>query len=300
MPGTSFSAGGGISASRRCLPYLPAATAIASTAFKRIDGLATVRAKRTVGALGRLPAMSNETAFLACLDLLGPDAASFLQGYVTANLDELDVRQALPMACCDIKGRVVASGWVAGVADHVRLLVHRTVADDLAAQLEKYLLFAKSKLSRSLAGLHFSATHGGDAVGLPPTGYRVVFDAEGDVGHAAFANACAQAHLVVVQKAIVGIFLPQMIGLTKAGAVSFSKGCYLGQEVVARAQHRGQVKQQLGSYRLDGAAPSPGMDVEAEDTKIGTVVAVGDGLALAAVRSAATPVVANECVLHRQ
>lgn len=244
--------------------------------------------------------MSKQPAFLACLECNGPDAASFLQGYVTADLDRLAAGDALPMACCDIKGRVVASGWAVGAAEHVRLLVHDTVADPLAADLAKYLPFAKSTLGRRQAGLQLRPEAAGEAVRLPPTNWGVVFDAGDDAGHANFANACAAAGFVVVEAVLAGAFLPQMIGLTDAGAVSFSKGCYLGQEVVARAEHRGRVKQRLGSYRFDAGAPTPGADALAADAKVGTVVAVGDGLALAAVRSEATPLAANGATLHRQ
>lgn len=244
--------------------------------------------------------MSKNTAFLACLDFRGEDAASFLQGYLTADLDRLDAGDALPMACCDIKGRVVASGWALGARQHVRVLVHDTVADDLAANLAKYLPFSKSTLSRSRTGLRLCALADGEAVPLPPTGWGVVFDAGGDAGHAGFAKACAEARFVVVEAALAGAYLPQMIGLTDAGAVSFSKGCYLGQEVVARAEHRGRVKQRLGSYRFDTGSPTPGADVLAADAKVGAIVAVGDGVALAAVRSDATPLAANGCTLHRQ
>ena len=244
--------------------------------------------------------MSKSPTFLACLEFIGPDAASFLQGYVTADMDRLDAQQALPMACCDIKGRVVASGWAAGGPQHVRMLVHDTVAEDLAANLGKYLPFAKSKLSRCRTGLRFCPTADDDAVLLPPTRWGVVFDAVSDDGHAELVGACVEAGFVVLEAALAGAFLPQMIGLTDAGAVSFSKGCYLGQEVVARAEHRGRVKQRLGSYRFDAGSPTPGADALAGDAKVGTVVAVGDGLALAAVRSDATPLAVNGAVLHRR
>ena len=85
-----------------------------------------------------------------------------------------------------------------------------------------------------------------------------------------------------------GRFLPQMIGLDRIGAVSFSKGCYLGQEVVARAQHLGEVKRKLSALDWSGIAPSPGTVVEADGRNAGTVVAVAGaekgGSALAVLR----------------
>ena len=233
---------------------------------------------------------------LAQADFAGPDAAAFLQGYLTADLDQLAPGRALPMALCNLKGRVIASGWAAGESNHVRLLVHPSVVPILARELGKYLLFAKSKLAEVRTGVGLSAAASSDAFELPPVGCYATLGIP-DEGHAAFASACAGTGFVLVTEAIAGSFLPQMIGLTDVGAVNFAKGCYLGQEVVARAQHRGQVKQQLRRYRFDGQRPSIGADIMAGSRKIGTVAAVGESIALAAVRSDDSPVHADGCRL---
>lgn len=227
--------------------------------------------------------MASAAKQFAGLDFIGPDASAFLQGYLTADLDALKPHQGLPMALCNIKGRVVASGWAFGEPSHVRLVVHASVVADIHGELGKYLLFAKSKLAPVEGGLHFAQEPlGPEAVALPGTGYWL--HAGADESHHDFANACVKAGFVVVAKPVSQTFLPQMIGLTDVGAVSFSKGCYLGQEVVARAQHRGEVKRKLRRYRFDGRAPVPGDDVVDDGAKIGTVTAVGMGVALACTR----------------
>ncbi len=230
----------------------------------------------------------------ASLDFIGPDASSFLQGYLTADLDALETHRGLPMALCNIKGRAVASGWAFGEPSHVRLIAHESVVADINGELGKYLLFAKSKLADAPGGLRFAPEPvGPGAVELPATGYWLHADADVDEGHDAFANACVEAGFVVVSKPVSQTFLPQMIGLTDVGAVSFSKGCYLGQEVVARAQHRGEVKRRLRRYRFDGSPPVAGDDVVQEGAKVGTVTAVGAGVALACTRSDTTPATAS-------
>ena len=238
----------------------------------------------------------HDVRHLAQTDFAGPDAAAFLQGYLTADLDQLAPGRALPMALCNLKGRAIASGWVAGDSNHVRLLVHPSVVPILARELGKYLLFAKSKLEEAQTGVGFSPVASSDAFELPPVGLYATLGMP-DEGHTAFANACADTGFVLVTDAIAGSFLPQMIGLTDVGAVNFAKGCYLGQEVVARAEHRGQVKQQLRRYRFDGSPPSVAAEVMDGSKKIGTVVAVGEGIALAAVRSDASPVHSGDCRL---
>ena len=233
----------------------------------------------------------------AILPFEGPDAAAFLQGYVTADLDDLRPQAALPMAYCNLKGRVLASGWAVGEPTRVGLLMHESVVDDVAASLHKYLLFAKSKLLPQRPGLSFSRHPCARTVELPPTGWFAAIGTETN-GHDGFANACVEAGFVVVAKAIAEAFLPQMIGLTDAGAVSFAKGCYLGQEVVARAEHRGQVKQTLQRYQCADGLPAVGADVHAQGRKIGTVVAVGEQLVLAAVRGGASAAIADGCALR--
>ena len=230
----------------------------------------------------------------ASLELRGPDAADFLQGYLTADLAHINAETALPMAYCNIKGRVHASGWVVGERNSVRLVVHASVAEGLATDLGRYLVFAKSKLSAPAPSLCFSPRRAPDAVALPPTAHFATFGAE-ESDHEAFAAACAESGFVVVAEGVSQAFLPQMIGLTEAGAVSFSKGCYLGQEVVARAEHRGEVKQRLRRFGFEGSPPTVGADVhEAKNAgrKIGTVVAAGNGIALAATRTAVASAVA--------
>ena len=230
----------------------------------------------------------------AQLDFEGADAATFLQGYVTANLDDLRPDRALPMAFCNVKGRVIANGWAVGEPCCVRLLVHDSVADTLASQLGKYLLFAKAKLKRSQGGLRFSTAASTGAVLLPPTGWFASFDASDDAHHALFAAACADLGFVVVEQNTSQAFLPQMIGLTAADAVSFAKGCYLGQEVIARAEHRGAVKQKLRRYRCQDDPPAVGADVWDQERKVGTVVAVGSHVVLAVTRTDQVPLRAGE------
>ena len=242
--------------------------------------------------------MSTAADRFATLVLDGPDAAAFLQGYVTADLDELRPEAALPTAYCNLKGRVLASGWALGEPTCVRLLIHASVAEHCAASLAKYLLFAKSKLRQDGAGVSFSRERSADAVELPPTGWFATCDA-GASGHVGFADACVQTGFVVVAKAVSEAFLPQMIGLTHAGAVSFAKGCYLGQEVVARAEHRGQVKQTLRRYLCEAGLPAVGADVFVAGKKVGTVVAGSERTVLAAVRGEPVAAIVDGCGLRQ-
>jgi len=186
----------------------------------------------------------------------GNDAASFLQGYLTCDTSKLDSRTALACAFTNLKGRVVANGWVWGQATAVRMLLSASLTDVVADFLKPYLNFSKTKLTvantppiATLAATN-SAPEAAEMVLIGT--YGAVLEAPPDSAlhqredlSAQWLEHCIAAHEVVVTAKTSGIYLPQMLGLTKIGAVAFDKGCYLGQEIVARAEHRGEVKRKL-------------------------------------------------------
>ena len=203
---------------------------------------------------------------LTRLTLAGADAASFLQGYLTCDLDALDEGAAMPMAHCNIKGRVLANGWAAGNPKRVDLFIHESVADALAEHLSRYLAFAKAELMQHPEPLTAGAA--GD-IELPPLGafLRPAATAAPDAADE-LERRCIDASFGLVSAPVSERFLPQMLGLVEIGAVSFSKGCYLGQEVVARAQHRGEVKRRLAKFQFTGARPVAGDATEPSGTVI--------------------------------
>jgi folate-binding protein YgfZ len=83
-----------------------------------------------------------------------------------------------------------------------------------------------------------------------------------------------QAGLPVITGATQELFVPQMANMAALGAVSFDKGCYPGQEIVARAQYRGQVKRRLVHLHAQAGAPQPGQALFAPPAAaaVGTVV----------------------------
>jgi folate-binding protein YgfZ len=242
----------------------------------------------------------NEYAVVA---LTGPDAKTFLQGYLTCDMNHLSDRSALLGVFCDLKGRAIADVVVAQQDDRVLLWLHASLVDTLAAALQKYLMFARSKLTAlrdwiSL-GRHDDANEPRtpltvDAVGaglrismpaaraprslllLPLTQALGAVAAGGIRDGADWRAADVDAGWVHLVRTTSGLFLPQMLGYTALGAVSFSKGCYLGQEIVARAEHRGAIKRQLTRATWQGDHPPHLGDIvlDAAGTRLATVVGV--------------------------
>ena len=85
---------------------------------------------------------------------------------------------------------------------------------------------------------------------------------------------------------IYGDAFPHEADMDQLGGVDFDKGCYVGQEVVSRMQHRGTARTRIAGLRFSGAAPSEGAEIRAGDKAIGRVgsVAAGEGRAIAVLR----------------
>ena len=215
----------------------------------------------------------------------GPDASSFLQGYVTCDLDELDSDHGLPMAFTDFKGRVIANGWCFGSVQALSAIVHESVVEAVESHLQRFMVFSKSNMEVSSTELDLSTYKCLHPVCLMPHNW---FVCDANDSNKKWPNMTIQGHFPIVTSAVSGMFLPQMLGLTRQNAVSFTKGCYLGQEVVARAEHRGAVKRQLKQYALKDGTLTVGEKVQSLDRKNGVVVAAESHQALVVINGSPT------------
>ena len=227
----------------------------------------------------------------------GADAASFLHGQLTQDVQQLDEHGARLAGFCTAKGRLLASliVWRAG-ADELLLACSADVLPATLKRLSMFVLRAKCRLSdaseaialHGLAGDSAAQWLGGDAPASPwrranradDVGTHVLRlpDSEGasryllaaptDAPAPALPALSAQdwAWLEVgsgvprIVAATVEQFVPQMINFELVGGVNFQKGCYPGQEIVARSQYRGTVKRR--AFVFDSTAPAlPGQEV---------------------------------------
>ncbi|MEI8299646.1 MAG: hypothetical protein WCH32_16715 [Pseudomonadota bacterium] len=198
----------------------------------------------------------------------GRDAASFLQGQLTQ--DVLTMEGLLPSALLTAQGRVLATPWVLADADSRRLLLATGLADAVLQHLRRYVL--RSKLTLSLAEPTES-----DREQLR----AFVAQRLAGTNAGSWPLALIRAGLADVDAASSGEWIPQMINLDLIGAISFKKGCYTGQEIVARTQHLGRIKRRMQRYLGSGELPSPGSALRAGEAKVGEVVAAAaDGAAV--------------------
>jgi hypothetical protein len=224
---------------------------------------------------------------LALLRARGPDAGTFLQSQLTQDVLGLPRDRVRLSGYCSPKGRLLASMWVWRMADdEFGLLCSADLAAPLLKRLSMYVLRAKCKLDDAsaewsvwgLAGdaaaqwLAAAATAPGRTARRDDAWVIGLSAAEGHARHVLVQPAQAVApplppldrslwqRLEVasgvprITAATVEQFVPQMINLERVGGVDFQKGCYPGQEVVARSQYRGTLKRRMHLFATDGEA----------------------------------------------
>ncbi|HSC64046.1 MAG TPA: folate-binding protein [Caldimonas sp.] len=223
----------------------------------------------------------------------GADAAAFLQGQLTNDVASLAAGSARLAGFCSAKGRLQASFIVWRPADDEFLLSCPTsVLAPTLKRLSMFVLRAKCRLSDAseeivlfgVAGSAASAIVGDAAVwqrrphagasairlpdggGLPRALLAAPMAAEIDVGAAPAMTLetwrwlDVESGVVTIEPATVDRFVPQMVNFELVGGVDFHKGCYPGQEVVARSQYRGTTKRRTLLFDCD-AVPTAGQDV---------------------------------------
>ncbi len=216
----------------------------------------------------------------------GATAADFLQGYLTCDTSQLQTRHAQPAAICNVKGRVLANGWAVMLPDGIGLITHRSLLDMAAKFLTPYINFSKCTLRQQPL---FVAVNTPDAdIRLFDDVSLALLDSEPagleDVSAAMQARLVDERHVFISTK-VSGEFLPQMLGLDRVGAVDFNKGCYLGQEIVARATFRGAVKRTLQPFTWSDPPPQVGSTTATRATVI-NVADNGRGLQVASSQTA--------------
>jgi tRNA-modifying protein YgfZ len=205
---------------------------------------------------------------LGVLRARGPDALSFLQGQLSNDLTRLAADRCLRAGYHNPQGRVIALLRVLQLAPEDLLAVlPRELVPTVIARLAKFILRAKVKLvdesqSWRIAGLVAadSVAHGADTltvqVARQPSRWLFLSPAARsplpDAGAAAppeiWRRAVIAAGEPQVYAATSEEFVAQMLNLDILGAIAFDKGCYTGQEVIARAHYRGRVKRRLQRF----------------------------------------------------
>jgi folate-binding protein YgfZ len=207
---------------------------------------------------------------------VGADAAAFLHGQLTQNVQAMQPGQSRLAAWCNPKGRMLASFWVyRRAADDVLLLCSSDLLARTLKRLSMFVLRAKVALTDvsadfDLYGLLGEAAHApradadGVTIALPQAdgaarALRLAPPGAPAPNAPALAAdiwpwAAVRSGVALLTAPVAEAFVPQMLNYESVDGVDFKKGCYPGQEVVARSQFRGAIKRRAWVARVNAAA----------------------------------------------
>lgn len=217
------------------------------------------------------------------LSVTGDDARAFLHAQLTNDIQNLAPDRAVLAGWCSAKGRLLASFLVIPAGEGFLLQLARDLAPAVAKRLSMFVLRAKVKVAdQSDAwaqwGLwgeerspvqDFQVLHEGACITVRVAERR--FLQLGPAAELRTTNADEEqwaleeirAGRPLITAATQDQFVPQMVNFEQLGAISFQKGCYPGQEIVARAQYRGQVKRRMVRLPAPAGEPlHPGQDFD--------------------------------------
>ena len=288
------------------------------------DAASELLAARDDGIIAPL----DHLGLIACK---GNDAQSFLHGQLTNDVEHLEPEQSQYAGYCSAKGRLLANFLVWRQGDIYWLQLARTLLPAIQQRLTRFVLRAKVNLAQAseshaaigLAGSGAAAALGelfgalpqqahalvrhpshGSLIALPGERFQLVANLDAairlwdrlaavlrPIGASGWEWLEICNGLPWITPATQEQFAPQMANLDLLGAVSFQKGCYPGQEIVARTRYLGEIKRRMALAHVDaGTTPEPGdalYSAELEGQSSGMVVnaqpAPGGGCDLLAV-----------------
>jgi len=238
-------------------------------------------------------------AHLGALRFTGADALGFLQGQVSNDTQRLTENTAVLAAYSTAQGRVLALIYLLPHSSGVVAILPREILLPTMERLRKFILRAKVRIEEAadliVAG-SLGTTPGAssryveqDGIGMAPVGhdasrYWVIGPPEkiaappdaaaASRNEAEWRLADIRAGLPQVYAATSEAFVAQMLNLDLLDGISFTKGCYTGQEIIARTQHLGRIKRRLFRLALPAGSWSVGQTLRLADGRQGRLTEV--------------------------
>jgi hypothetical protein len=231
------------------------------------------------------------------LAISGPEALTFLQGLITADISRLDQGQACFGALLTPQGKISADFFVLRAEDGFWLDVDKRIFPELIKKLTLYRLRAKVVLTDISADFAVGAWWGSEPSAsdiqfwldprLSALGYRTI------APHMALAGFGADdylAHCLELGVPVGGIdfdygsLFPHDANMDLLHGLAFDKGCFIGQEIVSRVQHRGTARKRFVPIRFDGPDLASGTDISDGERSLGVVSRSQHGRGLALMR----------------
>jgi hypothetical protein len=238
-------------------------------------------------------------AHLGILRFTGTDALSFLQGQLSNDTQRLSDNTPLLAAYSSAQGRVLALIYLLPHSSGVAAILPREILAPTLERMRKFILRAKVRIEDASETLVVAGQFGAypaadsryvesDGVGTAPVGHdrnrRWIIGPPDKIAAADAATlmrfeerwrlADIRAGLPQVYAATSEAFVAQMLNLDLLDGISFTKGCYTGQEIIARTQHLGRIKRRLFRLNLPAGSWSVGQALRLGDGRQGRLTEV--------------------------
>ncbi|MGF7006105.1 YgfZ/GcvT domain-containing protein [Aminobacter sp. BE322] len=240
----------------------------------------------------------------AIIDVFGPDAEHFLQNILTVDLAALGAHEAKPGALLSPQGKIMFDFLVSrGGENALKLECRADVADDFVRRLMLYRLRAKAEIFKQDQPV-VAVSWQNDSAASQPDSTASQTDSTVRDGRfqqpvlrhygAAPAASASEADWHAFRTATgvaesgpdyaLGDAFPHDVLLDQMGGVGFKKGCFIGQEVVSRMQHRGTARRRVLLVSAASDLPAPGTDLTSGGKVVGTLGSVSGSHGLAIAR----------------
>lgn len=251
----------------------------------------------------------------ALVHITGEEAEKFLQAVITTDLDKLGPDNLKPGALLAPQGKILFDFLVSRIDGGLRFDLPVSIAADFIKRITLYRLRAKAEitqLSESLVSVSWqteSHPSQNDSIKRDsrfPTElnvHRIYGPADGTTDESAWTKLRAEYGIAEGETdfAYNDVF-PHDVNFDQTGGVSFPKGCFIGQEVVSRMQHRGTARRRVLVAHSDGNLPPMGTPITVDGREIGTTGSSADTIGIALVRidrakdaiDAGSPILAGE------
>ncbi|TPK33311.1 folate-binding protein YgfZ [Mesorhizobium sp. B2-5-4] len=252
----------------------------------------------------------------ALISVSGPDAEHFLQNILTTDLDALGNGEAKPGALLTPQGKILFDFLISRAGENAfRIECRADVSDDFIRRLMLYKLRAKVEIAKSEQTL-VTVAWGKESIASESDSTAVADRRFGDQGVTRFHAGTVEAGDIAAWQAFriahgiaesgsdyaLGDAFPHDVLLDEMGGVGFKKGCYVGQEVVSRMQHRGTARRRVLIVQAGLPLPAAGAELTVGGRPVGTLgsTVTLTGLAIAridrvkAALDAGQPVLADD------
>ena len=239
----------------------------------------------------------NHLSHLSTLSFSGSDAKDFLQGQMTQDINSISDQSYKMTSILNPKGRIIVTGLIKEFKGNIFFIISKDLSKDCVQWLSRYILRSDVKISiekNYIFGLNnenqkqlFKYDGNQQQLNISPISMdhsRCILLADDEVSlkdksiesinENEWILSDIKRGLPILSKESSEKYIPQMINLDLLEGISFSKGCYTGQEVVARVQHRGKIKQRMFHITAESnkSEIEHQSEIMHENSKVGSLV----------------------------